>query len=48
MQFPLKSMSFDVFKHYVDIAVSRGAKTIRINGTNIAQLGLDTVGKSML
>lgn len=48
MQFPLKSMSFDDFKRYVDLAVINGAKAIRINGTNIAQLGLDNVGKSML
>lgn len=48
MQFSLKSMDFDTFKHYVDLAVSNGAKTIRINGTNIAQLGLDNVGKTML
>ena len=48
MQFNLKSMSLDTFKHYVDLAVSNGAKVIRINGTNIAQLGLDTVGRSLM
>ena len=48
MQFNLKSMSLDKFKHYVDLAVSNGAKAIRINGTNIAQLGLDTVGRSLM
>lgn len=48
MNFPVKSMSLDEYKHQVDLAVFSGVKEIRLNGTNIAQVGLDTANTPLL